>query len=97
MTKWLGIEPRTTVCKDDTLPQDYLPDDEQSILHLFVTLNTTNAFKRLVILLPGGLPVFINSYGVPFWSYYMLVLFIDLHKQLLFASGKDPAQSFSDI
>ena len=27
----------------------------------------------------------------------MLVLLIDLHKQLLFAAGKDPAQSFSDI
>ena len=39
---------------------------------------------------PGGLPVFINGYGVPFLSYYMLVLLIDPRKQLLFAAGKTP-------
>ena len=45
--------------------------------------------------MPGGLLVFINSYGVTFWSYYMLILLIDPHKQLLFTTGKD--RSFSDI
>ena len=38
-----------------------------------------------------------NGYGVPFLSHYMLVLLIDLHKQLLFPAGVDPARSFSDI
>ena len=47
--------------------------------------------------LPGSLPVFINGYGVPFLSYYILVLLIDLDKQLLLAAGKDPTLSFSDI
>ena len=31
--------------------------------------------------------------GVPFLSYDVLVLLIDLHKQLLFAAGVDPALS----
>ena len=62
-----------------------------------VTLNTTYAFNRSAIFLPDGLPVFINGYGVPFLCYYMLVLLIDLHKQLLLAAGKDPALSFLDI
>ena len=40
-------------------------------------------------------PVFINGYGVPFLScYFMLVLLTDLHKQLLFAAGKDPLGPF---
>ena len=47
--------------------------------------------------LPGSLPVSMNGYGVPFLSYYILVLLIDLHKQLLFPAGKDPVRSFSDI
>ena len=42
-------------------------------------------------------PVFFNGYGVPFLSYYMLVFLIDLHKQLLFSAGKDPAPYFSEI
>ena len=54
------------------------------------------AFNRSVICLPGSLPVFMNGYGVPFLSYYMLVL-LDLHKQLLFTAGKYPTLSFSDI
>ena len=62
----------------------------------YVTLNTTYAFKRSAMFLSGGLPVFINGYGVPFWSYYMLVL-PHLHKQLLFAAGKDPALPFTNI
>ena len=33
----------------------------------------------------------------PFLIYYMLVLLIDPHKQLVFASGKDPALSYSVI
>ena len=33
--------------------------------------------------------------GVPFLSYDVLVLLIDLHKQLLFAAGVDPALSWS--
>ena len=92
-----GIKPWTTGCKSDMLPQDYLPDYEfaVNITFNYVTLNTTYSFKGLAILLPGGLPVFINVYGVPFLS--MLVFLIDLHKQLLFAAGKDPARSFSDI
>ena len=63
----------------------------------YVKLNTTYAFNRPAISLTDSLPVFINGYGVPFLSYYMLVLLIDLHKQLLFAARKDPSQSFSDI
>ena len=51
-------------------------------------LNTTYAFNRSVIFLPGSLPVFSNGYDVPFLSFYMLVLLIDLHKQLLFAARK---------
>ena len=67
-------------------------------IHLkYVTLKSTYAFNGLVIFLPDGLPVFINGHGVLFLSYYMLVILIDLHKQLLFAAGKDPAQSFSGI
>ena len=42
------------------------------------------------LFLPGGLPVFINAYSVPFLSYYMLILLIDPHKQFLFAAGKTP-------
>ena len=56
---------------------------------------TTYALNRSAIFfLPGGLPVFINGYGVPFLSYYMLVLLIDPHKQLLFAAGKTPLGPF---
>jgi hypothetical protein len=84
--------------KSDTLPPDYLPEFKATVnvTVKYVTLNTTYSFRRSAILLQGSLPVFINGYGVPFLIYYMLVLLIDLHKQLLFASGKDPAQSFSD-
>ena len=50
---------------------------------------------------PGSLPVFffLMVTVFPFLSYYrpMLALLIDLHKQLPFAAGKDPARSFSDI
>ena len=56
-----------------------------------------NHTKDRRFFLSGGLPVFMNGSGVPFLSYYMLVLLIDLHKQLRFAAGKDPARSFSDI
>ena len=87
-----------TRCKSDTLTRDYL--DNKSMVNIqlkYVTLNTTDAFNRTAIFLPGGLPVYINGYGVPFLIYYMLVLLIDLHKQLLFATGKDPTLYFSDI
>ena len=92
----MGIEPRMTGCKSDTLPQDYLPESKSTdnIKCKYVTLNTTYSFRRSAILVPGGLPVFINGYVVPFLIYYMLVLLIDLNKQLLFASGKHPARSF---
>ena len=58
-----GIKPRTTGCKPDTLPQDYLADYEivVNITINYVTRNTTYSFKRSAILLPGGLPVFING------------------------------------
>ena len=95
----MGIEPQTTGCKSDTLPRDNLPGFKPTdiIEFKYVMLNATYSFRRSVILLPGSLPVFINVYGVPFLIYYMLVLLTDLHMQLLFASGKDPARSFSDI
>ena len=64
---------------------------------VYVTLNTTYAFNRSAIYLPDGLPVFINAYGFPLLCYCVLVLLIDLLKQLLFAAGKDLALSFSDI
>ena len=54
-------------------------------------LNATYSLKRSAILLPGSLPVFFNGYGIPILSYYMLLLLIDLRKQLLFAPGTDPA------
>ena len=65
----------------------------------YVKLNTTYAFNRSAISLPDSLLVFINGYGVAFLSFYMLVPtpHIDLHRQLLFTSGKDPALSFMDI
>ena len=75
----------------ETLP-DYKP--MVKIQLIFVTRNTTYAFNRSAIFLPDGLPVFINGYGVPFLSYYMLVLLIDLHKQLLFTIGKYLARPF---
>ena len=39
--------------------------------------------------LPGGIPVFINDDRVPFLCYYVLVVLVDLDKQLLFAAGKE--------
>ena len=36
--------------------------------------------------------LFINDYSVPSLSYYILILLIDPHKQLLFAAGREPAQ-----
>ena len=84
ITNCVGIEPQKTGCKSDTLTQDYLPDSKSlvNIQLKCVMVNTTYAFHRSVFFLPGGLPVFINGYGVSFLSYYMLVLLIDLHKQL---------------
>ena len=61
----------------------------------YVTLNTAYATDERF--LPESIPVIINGYSVHFLSYYKLVLLIDLHKQLLFATGKDPARTFSDI
>ena len=95
ITNCVAIEPRTTGCKSNTLTQDYLLKSMDNIQLKYVTLSTTYAFNRSTIFLPGGLPVFINGYGVPSLScYYMLALLIDLHKQLLFAAGKDPLGPF---
>ena len=80
-------ERRTSRCKSDTLPRDHLPD-YKTIVNIqlkYVMLNTVMHSTDGVFFF--GLPVFINGYGVPFLSYYMLVLLIDLHKQLLFAAG----------
>ena len=67
-----GIEPRTTGCKSNTLTRDYLPAFKSmvNIKLKYVTLNTTYAFNRSPIFVPGSLPVSINGYGVPFLSYY---------------------------
>ena len=94
----MGIEPRVTGSKSNTLTQDYLPDFKSmvNIKLKYITLNTTYVFTRSAIFLPGSLPVFTNCHSVPFLSYYIRVLLIDLHK-LLFATGYDPVRSFSDI
>ena len=78
----VGIEPRTTGCKSDTLTRDYLPALKSmvNIILKYVTLNTTHAFNRSPIFVSGSLSVSIIGYGVPFLSYYMRVLLIDLHK-----------------
>ena len=78
--------------KSDTLSGDYLPDYKTmvNIQLKYDTPNTTYAFNRSAIFLPGSLPVFINGYSVPFSSYYMLVLLIDLHKQLCSPLEKNP-------
>ena len=75
ITNCARIEPRTTGCKFDTLTQDYLPDfkSKVNIQLTYVMLNTTYAFNRPAIFLPGSLPVIINRYGVPFLSYDILV------------------------
>ena len=56
---------------------------------------TTCALNRSAIFLPGGLPVFINGYGVPFLSYAYTP-----HRPPQAASvrrWKRSARSFSDI
>ena len=50
----VGIEPRVTRCKSETLTRDYLPDYKSmvNIKLKYVTLNTTYAFNRSAIFLP---------------------------------------------
>ena len=97
----VGIEPRTTGCKSDTLTRDYLPALKSmvNIILKYVTLNTTHAFNRSPIFVSGSLSVSIIGYGVPLLSYYMRVLLIDLHKygKPLEKIPLGPFRTFSDI
>ena len=86
------MNPRRTTISLITNPWSIF---NSNVLCLILLMNSTHL--RGSLFLPGSLLVSITGYGVPFVSYYMLVILIDLHKQLLFAAGKDPARSFSDI
>ena len=52
MNKSVGIEPRMTGFKYDTLTRDYLPDYKSMVIITFkyVMLNTTYAFNRSTFL-----------------------------------------------
>ena len=85
MNKCVGIEPRMTGFKYDTLTRDYLPDYKSMIIITFkyVMLNTTNAFNRSTI-------IFCLSELLYAWSH---------HRRPQAASRRwnRSARSFSDI